>query len=97
MNSELEGDPSVRMARLLEHDMRRKRVYDRVNALIKEHQKTFNGDPLWVRVPLWMVYGLSNANDPIFSTQRVVCGLKLIIEGTDKDTIEVGNSVYDSP
>ena len=90
--NKLEGDPGVRVRKMLTHDMLRNEIYARVQALITEFVKAHNCQPTWARVG----FGLNYRNNcPCLKEPCTICGL-VFREALDlTDNIEVGNSVFE--
>ena len=90
--NKLEGDPGVRVRKMLNNDMLRNEIYSRVYVLIEEFVKAHNCQPTWARVG----FGLNYRNDaPCLKEPCTICGL-VFREALDlTDNIEVGNSVFE--
>ena len=87
------SDPTVRMQKVMQGDMLRKRVYDRVKPLIEEYLLTYHCEPSWVRVSYDLVQPLGM--DLLFSPERTICGLKWMVDNHHAARVEVGSSVED--
>lgn len=87
------SDPAVRMAGVLDRDMKRKAVYDRVLRLIDEYRLTYNCEPSWVRISYDVAQPLGD--ELLFSDDRPVCGLKFVIDQQHAGRVEVGSSVME--
>lgn len=90
--NKLEGDPGVKVRKMLDLDMVRNEIRERTTKLIASHRQVFNCSPAWVRVSFDLVY---KTGGPAFNEPCTICGLvfRLALESTNQ--IEVGNSVFE--
>ena len=75
--------------KVLEYDMLRLALYDKIKSSIEAYRAAFSAEPLWVRVSFDL---LTRAGKPVFLDGEKVCGLLFRTAIDEKETIEVGAS-----